>query len=272
MKAFFDPLASGARLRRVLHALPEVAVSSVHIHEPIALNIDVNRWLLTPEGRVLMAALSAQPQDADSMTLKAQAFHDAQDMLVALYRDWSQQKLRSVVALQRGEGEPLRAQGIAAILFLLVNGSLGREHAICRPDDRDAFKVVDRAIKEVLAAFVIRITESNVDERPVNLDAFSIYSGYALSEAARRLGGDLVNEKGAIFLRPGSAERVEARLYRELARRDATEKDRVISAFVEMRQQYSKAKPVLAAYRMTFERPSDTDDLQCRLASAVKPA
>lgn len=268
LRRWFHPKSAGHRLRNELDQVPVTQLRSKFAVEPFLVGLGDDRYLLTPEGRVLLATLSNLDRSDHELVLQPRSYPIVQGRLLELYREWAQERLRDVIALQRGEGEPLRSQGLAAILFLLLNRSTSPERAIIRPEDPSVFDEVDRAIRSVLAGFADEL--SKPPRRGRRADAYSLYGGFALTEARRRLGAALVINKGRIFIRDGQGDIALQRLLVELRRRSVDERARVIPAFHEMRRRYDSARPVLASYRMAFERAANTEALEERLAEVGK--
>jgi len=76
----------------------------------------------------------------------------------------------------------------------------------------------------------------------------------------------LVIDKERIYISDGRANTVLDRLLSELRRRGSGERARVVPAFQEMRRRYKAIRPVLASYRMAYERPATTEALEARIA------
>jgi hypothetical protein len=224
--------------------------------------------LVTPEGRLLLHAFD-EAVDADSgelVRLSSASFVDAESQLLAFYRELAQQRIRGVLRIRNSQDAPLLLPaGVGTIVFLLINRSTDVDRAIRRPNDQTQFQRVDEAIQMVVEAFAETLVPS-VRGRGRRRDQYSLYGGYALTEARRRLGADtlVIDSTSRIYLAGGSEQLASARVLWEVKRRPDGPKH-FPRAFDELVAMYREVRPVLAANKMAHERPADTDALRATL-------
>jgi hypothetical protein len=264
--AWFDPLARGARLRGDLAKLPVASdafiSNSLQIDladlpgEPFILDAGGGRLLVTPEGQELIALV--EPLLVESgrggVHLSWWATDEADQRLLAAYRSLSRQRLESVLRLRGGEAAPLLPAAIGQILLLLLNGNIGRSRALRRPDASEDRAVVDEAVAAITGAFVdsLQLSSAASNKGPSSA-AYSLYGGYALTEARRRLGDDLATDP--IFVADGAKARVILRMASELARRPELNDERLGRAVDALAGAYGIHRPVLSSYGLAQGHP-----------------
>lgn len=272
LRRWFNPLATGQRLRREIASLPllvEVRTPD-GLGDPFTLQVGESQYLVTPEGRCLMKLLEdARPSGDRQVTLGSP--DETIELLLDVYRSWSQQKLRQVVDLQRGKAAPMLPQALGVILFLLINNSVGEERALKVQTTPREMRLLDLAEGEIVAAFADALAPSSRG-RQRSQDMYSLKSGYALTEARRRLGGDLVIDAGKVYLANGSEARVIRRVAEEISRRDAGESARLNDAVNAMVKTYNEHRPVLASLDQAYSASVTIDSVRSKLFQAVAEA
>lgn len=270
LAAWFHPKLRGATLRARLVNLEPLALSPAGIPPLVLLPCGEGRGLLTPEGRAWLAC-SAEPRSrtGGQFVWAADQGYPLEAQLLALYRDWSRHRIEDVIEKQSGGGAPMLPSAVALVLLLLVNGSLEEGRAIRRVRTPEAQARIDGVVADVIEAFADPLTSPS--SRGRSPDQFSLWSGYPLTEARRRLAGLLVvdPEEGAIYLSPGSEERVTQFLAQDLARRRGLAADRLEEAFDALVDTYRRRLPDLSALGSGFERVGRTEALRERLGRAV---
>ncbi len=273
LDGWFDPVARGGRLRGALDALPaaaDLADGPVSLGEPFLTDAGDGRRLVTPEGRELCRLLGRAAERAgDVQTVRLSwADTDAADRRVyETYRRWALGRLSSVVGLRQGEAPPLLPQGVGLVLLLLLNGNVGPGRALPRPELAADLRAVDEAVAAITGAFADALVPSR-PRRGRSDGAYSLYGGYAMSEARRRLGSDLTRDP--VCLAAGSEDRTVARLADELRRHPRVDADRVDAAMAALVAAYERWRPVLASYGLAQGRTSAADALTRRLAKAYR--
>ena len=266
LKRFFDPVASGERIRRELQTLPEVPPSARSLRPPLGLPVQDGKLLITPEGRVALALLrDVLVTEADPVTVDASAIADGHIQLLELYRTWCRHRLNQTRDLLTGQAEPLRIPSIGFLLVLLANQSIGPERALPDKQELDKIRIVEDAIFASAAAFARTL---DVSQRGLRPDRESLYRGWWAGEARRRLTGAL-ELKGGVHIREGGDDEVLSLVARELARRDV-DRAAVAAAFDVLVAELRKREPELAQFGLAFERPPDTRRLRERLLSAFE--
>jgi hypothetical protein len=253
---YFHPLAAGRRLRPALAELPVTFMRSRYAIEPLILAVGPSQHLVTPEGRVVLDALSKELNEriGSRAHLGLAEYQRAQVRLLGLYRSWSQRRLRDVLRLQSGDAPMLLPQSLAVVLFLLVNGNTSSVRPLRRPSDPADLAVVDAKTQDAIAAFADTLSPSKATRRK---DQYSLYRGYALTEARRKLGSNRLVVKGNdIFINDRVDEAVE-RVVSELRRREIPV-DVAVRSFDALLNAYRLARPTLAAYGVAFEQPATT--------------
>lgn len=258
-KAWFDPLARGARLRAALDALPPAAavvpnLAELTLAEPVVLNVGPDCLLVTLEGRAFATLLREQlvlAPSAARIRLRWSDTDAADAAVAAEYRRFVLSKLDSVVRLRSGSAAPLLPQAVGQVLLLLINGNLGPDRGLQRPESTADQRAVDEIVAALVSDFAERISPS---KRGRKVGAYSLYGGYAMTEARRRLGSALSSNPVAIA--PDSRDEVVERLITDLIRRGTTHSD-AMEALEALISEYQKRRSQLALYGLAQGRPSD---------------
>lgn len=270
LATWFHPKLRGATLRARLGDLEPLALSPTGIPSVVLLPCGEGRGLLTPEGRAWLAC-SAEPRSrmGGQLVWVADQGHPLETRLLTLYRGWTRHRLEDVIEKQSGAGAPMLPTAVALVLLLLVNGSLEEGRAIRRVRTPEAQAKIDGVVADVIAAFADSL--AGPSSRGRSPKEFSLWGGYPLTEARRRLAGLLVvdPDEGAIYLAPGNEERVTQFLAQDLARRRGLTSERLEEAFDALVDTYRRRLPDLSALGSGFERIGRTEALRERLGRAV---
>jgi hypothetical protein len=272
---WFNPTATGRRLRGALEQLPPVPArlgTQLGDTGDLVERIDDRRALVSPEGRVAIWVLSAAIQgqsnaDADDQIWFSQRqVSTAWATLNAVYRDWNRQRLRDVTGLLREETATLRPSVIALLLVLLMNRNTARERRLPAPTNGDLSRDVSRAIAEPALAFAQALggtRDSRADAR-----GLEVYRGWAMGEIARRLGTGLHREDG-IWIDESAVPAAEDRLIAALVDRPSKQLGAVPHALDALIERYDDMRPVLTTLGIAHERPSVTKRLVDKILRAV---
>jgi len=263
LATYWHPKLRGATVRDRLARLgrPAPRPRSAYLTDELALWVDEDRALLTVEGYLLLQTLPVSPSgvavilSADVISAYAHAH--------AVYSSWAQFRLRDVVGLLRGEGPPLLPPVVGLLVLLLVNRSTAPERGLRVSDDREQIAAIDESVRAALTAFANRIggkAEGSRDPRH-----FSLYGGYLLSEAARRLGPSLVRGEERVYLEPGREHDIVTLIARDLARRQSIDATIVGAAFDELVDAIRGPIGRLALQDSAFEQPANTRALRSDL-------
>lgn len=269
----FDPVAREERLRRELEALRTRLnwAPPPGTPEIIELPIGDGAWLITPEGRLAIPALSAalEGQGDEKVVVDELDISAAEHALASAYRDWTRYRLGRVLALREGRDRPMLPAAIGTTLFLLVNGNIGEEWALAQPKDAKRQKQLDSAVTAPIQKFVNAIDPSDRDQ-DFESRHLQLYNGYGLSEARRRLGSDIVLEKDPrdsegkgkrLYIKEGSEGRIVDALARELASR-RVRREKLMEALDQMLTAYEEQRPRIAAFGVSNARQSRITQLR----------
>ncbi len=282
LRTYFDPLARGPRLRRLLAELPPLpTVRSGMLRSPVVLGDD-GQLLVTLEGRSVLAVLDdlLKRNDSDPLQVNPRIIYAAEHRVYERYRQWSIRRIEDVLRLQVGEGQALSLPSLAFLLLLLINRSRSPDTALRRLDSdadqrtldteqrqrlREAQRRLDAAIGCAVDAFWNRLSTRTREARP-----FAFYSGYAVTEPRRRLPGELSPNPEMVYIIPGGEDRVLAQIVAELRRphRSPSTTD-VLRAFDELVKAYRDELPTFAAFGMAHEQRLETRRLRQRLKEAL---
>ena len=269
LRAYFDPVATGRRLREALLALPPRSVDALIVSEPLIVNVADSRALITPEGRIALALLDDGIAASDDVvTLDREEAAAMLTLLLATYRDWGRHRLNGVLTLIEG-GKALQISAVAGALTLLVNRSDLPERAMPRLQDARPRDAIDAAFRAPLAAFADVISPS--DRRSAQKER--LISGWTLHEVNRRLPGALVIENDRIYVEPAQRDALVSFLGRELARpRRKLDEHRLAQGFDALVESFREHADILATFGVSFERPSETRRLRAELLDALQAA
>lgn len=263
----FNPRTSGARVRQFLEELPDApAVRSRFLNPPLIVRAGAS-VIVTPEGRAIYELLLHIVEESDDDPLGIDPI-DTLSLLNVVYEGYravSTRRLLGSVELLFGDAEGLRVPSIALLLLLLINGSSCPKTAIRRPENQDERNRLDRSIARAITAFA-----DNVRSGVRDPSHYSLYSGYAVTEARRRLGNALGPSPDEIYVASEHRDTVIERVARELRRsRRSPETRNVMVAFDSLVSAYRAERPTLASLGVTHENRADTARLRAQLERAL---
>lgn len=266
LRTFFDPLATGDRLRRLLATLqPAPPVRARLLREPLVLQ-GGDEILITLEGRLALEVIRELllSNSNDPLMIDPETVCIGEREVAERYRKWSTRRLQDVLLLKAGEAEALRPSSIAWLLFLLVNGSRSPETAIKRPLSHSDEEKLDQSIRRIISSFANALTSGSRDDRH-----FSIYQGYALTEARRRLPGVLGAKDP--YIAQGREDQVLDLIVLELSRPQRSPSvEQVMNAFDQLVEVYRKERPSLALLGLAHEKRTVTRQIRQRLEEAIE--
>lgn len=263
----FNPKTSGARLREMLTALPEAPPFRARFLGPPLIIQSGTSVIITPEGRAVYGLLRQLLEDSleDPLGIDLSDTLSVVSAVYGGYREGGVRRLQDAVNLLSGTAEGLRLPSLALVLFVLVNGSVSPETAIRRPANSEELSRLDRSVGRAISAFSDILSSRHRDP-----SHFSLYSGYAATEARRRLGSALGPSPGEIYIRPEHREAVIQRVAQELRRRKRSpEAERVLTAFDNLVSAYRAERPTLASMGVTNESQIETTRLRGQLERAL---
>ena len=273
LSRFFDPIATGNRLRVAIADVRPARVSPADGCE-LWMAVGDGRFLVTPEGRLIADYLIAATRAAPELvTISRDDALALEHHLRVRYRTWSQRRLKDVVHLLEGGGSAMLPQSIGAILLLLVNRSTSRERALPKLAPKTgAMAKLDSGLNSVVDAFTDVLAPSEQRARPRSPEQYSLYSGYALTEARRRLGGRIANSDKGVWIEDSSVDEVIKYIAADLARRPEMTSGCAIAAFDALCDRYEVVRPELAAHGLAFSRTGHVRQLKIKFVSALQEA
>ncbi|GIF68772.1 hypothetical protein Ais01nite_68070 [Asanoa ishikariensis] len=224
------------------------------------------------EGRLVFEILKQEDLSDGHVVLSQSVTSAAEREALNLYRDWSSGRLVQVVELRTGQGrEVMQAIAVGLAISILVNRSDSPERAVPQWDNRDPEGgPLNRAIFAGAERFAELVSGNR---RGRSQHQQQLISGYALTEARRRLAHRLViekrdHEKGRLYIPQKYRHDVVAFLGRDLARRPSLNHDRLASAFDQLVAAFRASAGQLAYESVAFDRPADTHALRGQLLDA----
>lgn len=268
LKRWFDPVASGERLRREVGRAPRREIAQ--IQPPLIYPINDEAVLVTPEGRValdLLEAAIANPLGSTRrLLIDPELAARLMGELLVLYTGWCRQRLDGVVGLLTEETATLRPGAAGLLIVLLINRNTSAERAVPRPRNDTARRAIEYAIGTPAMAWTQEFTG-----RAPSGAAVDLYRGWAIGELARRLGPalHLGFDGPGIFIDESAVETAVGRLVADLERRPSNVRERVPASWAALLESYRQQRPVLASLGVAFELPSVTRALGDRLLAAA---
>lgn len=266
LKRFFDPVATGARLRRELAGLPPAPSASLVLAAPLVIEVTPERRLITPEGRVALDLLRhALLRDGDHVLVSTTDVAEAERRLVDVYRSWGRHRLDQVLALQSGAHKPLQMPSIGLLLVLLVDRATDETRSIHLPKDRDQLRRIDRAFIHPAEVFARAL----LPKGKFNAEKESLYRGWWLKEITRRIPTAISADDERVFIAADGRDRAVALACRELSARPF-DVSAVTEAFDALVDTFRASLGVLAGFNLAFERPAETSRLRRELIAGIQ--
>ena len=149
---WFNPTATGRRLRDALNAVPPLRpglaaqVGGMDALGDLVEKVDDSRVLVSPEGRVAMwilavgLDLSKDTEPDEGIWFSQQHVMSAWATLHDTYFEWNRQRIRDVTGLLRDETATFRPSAIALLLVLLINRNTSKERRLPAPTGGKALR------------------------------------------------------------------------------------------------------------------------------------
>jgi hypothetical protein len=279
LKRFFDPIATGRRLRAAIENVKQVDPPASPFPPQLWLELPGRRWLITPEGRLAIDVLVDALQGTDDpVELEPLGVISAERQLLLLYRSWGRHRLDQVIKLQTGRERPLQVGPIALGLLLLVNRSTSEARALpCGPDD-SLRSVVDLAVFRAVRAFELEVLDSSRGNRrspDSSREKESLAGGWMPPELYRRFPFAIKEprkEPQLLYVREGTDVELLSALTNELGRRSEIPVQQISQAFDAMVDSLRKSASTLASNGLAHERHGDTSKLKRQLLNLVHEA
>jgi hypothetical protein len=268
---WFDPRLRGQTVRKRIIALPELEPGAARLPATVLLPCGDQRYLVTPEGRAWLAcAREPRSASADQFVFSAEQSLPLERKLLAAYRAWSRHRINDVIEKRTGAGAPMLPPAGGIVLLLLVNRSLDRQSAIRRVREPAKQRKIDEVVADVLEPFANELAAAS--RRGRRREHFSLWSGYPLTEARRRLAGRLVldSDQGLVYVDGSREDEVVEFVSHDISRRRGVTEDRIDAAFAALVEAYRGRLDDLSGLGSGFERVARTDALRERLLAAVR--
>jgi hypothetical protein len=253
MAPLFANGASLQNLRTRVYALPEADTETRQLPREVALIID-GCMLITPEGRILLdVLLDLQRTDSEEISVDRQL--SALTIATALRSEWHARWLHKQF------DSSISVSVLGAALFLLINGSVGKAHALLVPGDSKRDRELGAVVLPLIADFSMSLGGSEPETDT------GIRNHWAFTQLTRLLGRDVTRERSksgtAIFVRVGR----EGNLLEELASRlgRTADANRRYTAITDFTNGYRRARGSLAALGQMYEDPTITRRITDRL-------
>jgi hypothetical protein len=214
-----------------------------------------DRALITPEGRVLLEILQSLQRSGDNVITEVQAlwaYNTALTTRCGWGRDWADKQLRGNMS------PPV----LGAACFLLINGSVGADHALLLPeDDHD-----DRELGRLVLPLVARFSEA-LGGTPPPLDS-GLRSHWIFTQVSRLLPLDVRRDKGPggthLFIRSDRETSLLSNLRMRLAKFDPLSADAALSGLIAG---YRAVRGSFIALNQSHEDPRHTQTVQRALST-----
>lgn len=266
---WWHPRLRGGTLRERLAELPrvEVRADTLYLSDRLVAWAEDGCGVITVEGRLVLGVLDELEATDGPVVIPVSAVSGANAAAAEWYAGWAQHRLRDVITLLRGEGPPLLPPVVAFLVLLLVNRSTNEARGISlATKDRELVATIDAAMEEALSGFADSIKQPS--DRRRDPRHFSLYGGYLLSEASRRLGAALVRANDKVHVAEGRESDVIELVARDLARRDELDEERLGAAFDVLVEKIRGPVGRLALHDSAHERAADTRRLRSTLIEA----
>lgn len=271
LAGWFHPKLRGLTVRDRLARLPSLDPGARRLSTTVLMPCGDARYLVTPEGRAWLECVGDARDVGDGhLVFSAAQAEPYERRLLGLYRDWSRHRIEDVIEKRTGAGSPLLPPAAGIVLLLLVNRSLDPDTAIRRVRRADVQEKVDDVVADVLEPFADRL--AGTSRRGRRREHYSLWSGYPLTEARRRLAGRLVLDRaeGFVYIDPESESDVVNFVARDISRRRGADEATVGAAFDALVEAYRRRLNDLSSLGSGFERIGRTDALRERLLQAVR--
>jgi hypothetical protein len=254
LRPLFGAGANAKSLRATLAALAPQGESGQGLPGELALTFE-DRALMTPEGRVLLEVLHRLQQSGENVIAEDQiiwAQHAALTARGAWGRDWAEKQLDGNMS------PPV----LGAACFLLVNGSIGPEHALRLPEDEREDRDLGRLVLPLVASF-----SETLGGNPPPVDS-GLRSHWVFTQVSRLLPLDVRRERGiggtSLYVRDDREAALLMNLRARLGKFDPTAVDAAVAQLVNG---YRTARGSFIALDQSYEDPRHTQRVQRALTT-----
>lgn len=260
LRRWFRPELTARGARKELATLPPSARKP-----PVALSgigflvVSTKQGLVTPEGRALLWLL-----ESEGGSISDKGLLDAHAKLTEFYGGPYRERLTTVL-----RGGDIRPNTLGFVLFLLLNGSIGRADALELPSEPEHEQQLAGAIAQVLDAFVDGLGSKRLGEK----ERARLRSNWALTEASAQLPELVEYREGAYWLREDAVQTLPEQLGELLAaRRNSPASEEIEVVLDSTLSAYKSIRPTLAALNLAHDRPNRARSDLGRIASSYRSA
>lgn len=246
LSAVFGAGVSPRSLKKYVYALPDADAESLDLPGDVVVILD-GCALITPEGRIMLDVLmdmrSTGTHQIDLNT-QVRSLNIANQRRAAWQLRWMNRQFHS----------PVSAPVLGAALFLLVNGSVGREQALFLPQDSDFDRDLGALVIPLVAQFSTALGGKNPSE------GIGLRGHWAFSQVSRLMGRDVdraTKTGGAVlFVRPGREQHLLLDLTERLYK--LSSQPQIHKAVITFVEEYRARRGRLAAFGQMHEDPTRT--------------
>lgn len=262
LSALFRSHVQAKRLRDAAEDLDIIALRRPLLPEAVFVPVDDRRGFVTPEGRVLLEELESGDNSSDQILTRdslLRACAIAADFYGSHQRRWMRKELA---------GGDVRPGTLGFILFLLINNSIGFDHALFLPSSQSDEEALARTILPVVNKFSVSVGGSAVRPR----ESERLRSNWIVTEAKRQMPRHVsrLDDKRVItyWIEPSSEFDLIDELGFQIARRRMVTVDILDEALRATLSEYELARPMLASWGLSHERAGHTQRVFDALLSA----
>jgi hypothetical protein len=246
MTLFFASGASAKTVKARVYDLPQLEVGAAGLPRSLVLPVG-GSGLITPEGRILLdLLLELQRTGRFEIDLEQQrrAWATSSQLRSEWHARWLHKQFDSTVS----------APVLGAVLFLVVNGSIGEHRALLMPGETERDRELGHVVMPLIAAFSKALGGKAPDTD------IGVRQHWVFTQVTRLLGRDVAREKDGggslIWVRP---ER-ERHLVENLAHRlhKIADPARRYTAVHGLVDDYREVRGRLAALGQMHEDPTST--------------
>lgn len=258
LSVLFGAGVSPRSLKKHVYALPDADTESLDLPGEVVVILD-GCALITPEGRIMLDVLMGM-RGTGSWQI------DPGTQLRALYKANQRRAEWQVRWMHKQFHSSISQPVLGAALFLLVNGSVGREHALFMPRDPD----YDRDLGAVVIPLVAQFSADLGGNNPA--EGTGLRGHWAFSQVSRLMGRDVerdtAKKEGAfLYIRPGR----EQHLLNDVAERldKLGSQPRTHQAVLDFVEGYRARRGRLAALGQMHEDPTQTRRIMNTLVAGI---
>jgi hypothetical protein len=258
MAHLFATGTSAKSLRTTLSHLDAIVGNGQLLPETVLLPVE-DRGLITPEGRILLQVLITM-RDKGDYVIDADRALEALATSVETRSEWHR------AWVQRQVSGTLSPPALGAAVFLLVNGSIGRQKALVMPVRESE----DRTLANIVLPIIGKFSQTLGGKVPSAESG--IRSHWAFTQVSRFLAIDVARDTEsdgtALFVREGREQHLIDDLAARLAKWDPPAVSTAVDSLV---REYRRVRGTLVNGGISFEDPTHTQKVT-RALTAIRPS